>query len=336
MSTKQSYSSANVSRYYYYRLNETQKNIYSTISKGIKAFQPKIEVHCRSVNELFMIFHSVLLDNPLLFYISSSSSSHRYYSDAYNQTMTFMPHYMYDNSCATQHTGRIKRYLKVFDLVKLKSDLEKEKYVHDYCLDTFTYDDSFREDSYSVLGLVLNKTGVCSGISKFVKLALEYIGVDCTVVTGIAKNPREASLSDTRHMWNIVTINGERFHLDVTFNMTGGIKRYDYFNLSDTEIKKDHTITTPVPPCVISGQDYYTVNSQVVNSPTELRNYISSKLKLGNKTIVVKLKRVPKNVDIANKVSTIAAEQYIKLFNKSTQVNCTYNQHQMVFEMHFA
>jgi len=80
---------------------------------------------------------------------------------------------------------------------------------------------------------------------------------------------RVASASGQRpelHMWNIVSINGNAYHLDVTFNMSQStrIKRYDYFNLSDADIKKDHIITSKFPKCSIPNKDYYSANSLVV------------------------------------------------------------------------
>ena len=47
-----------------------------------------------------------------------------------------------------------------------------------------------------------------------------------------------------RHTWNIVRINGKYYHLDATFDNTLGNDkkeiRYDYFNLDDQQIFRDH------------------------------------------------------------------------------------------------
>ena len=50
-----------------------------------------------------------------------------------------------------------------------------------------------------------------------------------------------------RHTWNIVRINGQYYHLDATFDNTLGKNedgltsiRYDYFNLDDKNIFRDH------------------------------------------------------------------------------------------------
>ena len=326
-------SPVNVSRYYFYRLNDEQKGLYGAISKGIKALQAEIKIPLKPINEVSMIIESILLDNPMIFYTRSQT----YTSDLNKGKMLVRPDYKYDKAFTSDSVDQIKIFLKAFNSMKLKSDIEKEKYVHDFCLDHYTYDHSFSDYSYSILGPVINKTAVCEGISKFVKLALGYLVVDCTVVVGKAKNPRDDSDSNECHMWNIVTINGKKYHLDVTFDMTigGSIKRYDYFNLSDTNIKKDHTITNPVPACVTSGEDYYTVNSCVVNNPAELEKYIAEKIRLGNKNIVVKLLRVPDNANVVEKVGNIATQQYVNIRNKSVKVDFLYNPEQLVFEINY-
>jgi transglutaminase/protease-like cytokinesis protein 3 len=132
--------------------------------------------------------------------------------------------------------------LRVFDTVKGKSDLDKELYVHDYCLTNFTYEYAPDDYSYTILGPILRNTAVCEGIAKYVKLALDYLGVKSIVVSGKAKNPLDDSINET-HAWNIVEIEYRTFHLDVTFDMTvkAKINRYDYFNLCDDDIEKDHT-----------------------------------------------------------------------------------------------
>ena len=46
-----------------------------------------------------------------------------------------------------------------------------------------------------------------------------------------------------RHAWNIVKIGGAYYHLDATFDNTlshMGPVRYDYFNLDDGKVFRDH------------------------------------------------------------------------------------------------
>ena len=322
---------ANGSYYYYSLLNNEQKRIYGTILSGIKIRTKNIKMPIRPINEIAKIYNYALLDNPMLFYVSSSF---RQSSDLYKKKCTILPEYIHTRSDTRAYTSSIKNYLREFDSVKDKNDIDKELYVHDYCLNNFSYDYSFDEYCHSIVGLAINKTAVCEGIAKFVKCAFDYLGVKSLVVSGKAKNPALDGRMEG-HAWNIVRIDGKTYHLDVTFDMTikDKILRYDYFNLSDAEIKKDHVIVDNVPTCTTIANDYYSLNSLFVNSLAELGNYFSKAMKQRKRNILVKIKGVPFSDDVANKVMNIAEQQYGKIGKSGTMIEMSYNSSQMVFEI---
>ena len=63
-----------------------------------------------------------------------------------------------------------------------------------------------------------------------------------------------------RHTWNIVKLGGKYYHMDVTFDNSlshNGI-RYDYFNLDDKNIFRDHEpLIAPAPHCTDGDHFYY-------------------------------------------------------------------------------
>jgi len=246
------------------------------------------------------------------------------------------PDYKYARSFIRQTTQSIGQYLHVVDAVKSSSDVVKEMAVHDYCLNHFRYDHSFGEYSTSVLGPVLNKSAVCEGIAKFVKLSLDYLGVKSLVVCGKARNPMDDSVLE-RHAWNIVFIEGRAYHLDVTFDMTlkGKSNRYDYFNLADADIRQERTIINDVPACVTVGNDYMSANALVANNPAELEGIIGDGLRKGKKSLLVKLKNVKATDNAVDKVMAIAQRQYATIRKGSVAVNVNYNPHQWVFEVNY-
>lgn len=237
-----------MSGYYYTRCTAEQKAIYNALLSGIRKRSEKVKLPMRPINEMSMVFNRVLLDNPIIFYTSSFGTT----NDMYKKRCLVRPEYKYTQSFTKASTATVANYLQALDTAKGKSDLDKELFVHDYCLNNFRYDDTFGDYSDSILGPILNKTAHCEGIAKFVKLALDYLGVKCLVVSGKARDPAPDSKIGG-HAWNIVSIDGENYHLDVTFDIAlkGKTNRYDYFNLSDGEIKKDHIIIDDVPKCTI-------------------------------------------------------------------------------------
>ena len=99
--------------------------------------------------------------------------------------------------------------------------------------------------------------GVCEGIAKTVKALCDAVGLECIVALSEA-NP-DAGVK-YRHTWNVVTVGGRRYHLDATFDnsLQRGVKRYDYFNLDDRHIFRDHEeLVLPVPPCTEEKGYFY-------------------------------------------------------------------------------
>ena len=99
--------------------------------------------------------------------------------------------------------------------------------------------------------------GVCEGIAKAVKVLCDALGLWCMIV--ICGNNPEKGIK-YRHTWNIVKLGGKYYHMDVTFDNSlshNGI-RYDYFNLDDKNIFRDHEpLIAPAPHCTDGDHFYY-------------------------------------------------------------------------------
>jgi len=319
-------------QYYYNQLNDEQKTAYVLILSGIKSFSNEIKLPIRPINEISMIFESVLLDNPLVFYVSSFTCT----NDLYKKSCKIKPNYKYAKHFIKENIELANRYLQKFDFLKTTGDINKELYIHDYCLNNFHYDNTIGDYSGSILGPILNKSAVCEGISKFVKLVFDYLNLKSLIVYGKAKNPTSDSTLE-RHAWNIVRVGGKSYHLDVTFDMTlkYKINRYDYFNLADEDISCDHMIISKVPNCTMHGNDYMSINSLVVHNPAELAKYIENSLIHGKKIIIVKLQNVKDTDNIVDKVIAIAQQQYDNIHKRNVAIEVRYNPSQLVFEINF-
>ena len=102
--------------------------------------------------------------------------------------------------------------------------------------------------SHNILGVFAFHKAQCEGIAKAFKVLLNTVDIKCIVVTGEAgKNGRTSP-----HAWNIVNIDGKAYHVDVTWNI-GASRRekvaYNYFNVVDEIMKKDHKVADMLPKC---------------------------------------------------------------------------------------
>ena len=125
------------------------------------------------------------------------------------------------------------------------TEYQKEKVIHDYLVKTIVYDHealnsaNHIDEAFNVLGPLLKKRAVCWGIACAFKLLCDYCQIKSFVVIGNTI-PRQG---DAGHAWNMVKINEETFHVDVTWDIKekGDISFcYDYFNLDDKLILANH------------------------------------------------------------------------------------------------
>ena len=284
-----------------------------------------------SQEDIKQIYEYVLLDNPHIFYVDNV------YETTLGATARFVPKYIYSKRAINKLNSMVNTYLsnlkKAFEKTDDMSALGKERFVHDYCLKYFSYDHKLKKISHTILGPIENKKAVCDGISKFVKLALNYMGVQCIVVTGVGRNPSKSK--DEPHAWNIVDIDGWSYHLDVTYDMTltETITRYDYFNLADNDILKDHVCNGIIPKCGIDGS-YYLKERLVARSLNELEPIIDRHVQTPGKVcFCVKLSSMAYTENTVNTVMELALRRYQIVNPGKANVNVRYNSTQMVFEI---
>lgn len=130
-------------------------------------------------------------------------------------------------------------------------DFEKELYFHDYLVKSCAYDDSETEPRRDVFETFVGKKIVCEGYARGMQLLLNRSGVSNYLIT------------NDDHMWNIVTLNGQNYHLDVTWDDLDSedknLVSHMYFNVTDREISIDHRNLNPaVNNCSSTEMSYFT------------------------------------------------------------------------------
>ena len=121
-------------------------------------------------------------------------------------------------------TARVEKLIR---LAQKLSEWEKEKYVHDFICENIRYDKLKKSYSHEIIGPLGQGVGVCEGIAKAVKILLDALGVWC-VIAICGNNPEASEI------------------------------RYDYFNLDDSQIFRDHEpLIAPAPHCGDHEHFYY-------------------------------------------------------------------------------
>lgn len=107
------------------------------------------------------------------------------------------------------------------------------KRINDYLCNTIQYDNTLR--GYSAESALIEEKATCMGYSLAMCAICDHIGIACNTVTS------------RDHMWNVITINGNQYYIDVCWNDTneGGLPR-TFFMIPDV-IWEDYNILVSMP-----------------------------------------------------------------------------------------
>lgn len=247
-------------QYYYNQMNKQKQAVYHALLKGIRAIDPEIMIPRCEGEELYNIFFQLRLDHPEIFW--ATGFTYKFYTDSPN--VIFVPEYLFEKNKILEHKKAMEARVEKLVRPAMKlSEWEKEKYVHDFICEQVRYDKLKKSYSHEIIGPLGQGVGVCEGIAKAVKVLLDALHVWC-VIALCGNNPDKGI--KYRHTWNIVRLNGVYYHLDTTFDNTltrgradqDNELRYDYFNLPDKQIFRDHEpLLMPAPACTDADHFYY-------------------------------------------------------------------------------
>ena len=269
--------------YYYSHMNKQQQAVYHAMKTGIQSLAPSFPCPRMEGKELTDVFLKLRLDCPEIFFVSGFHF--RYYPDSANVELS--PEYLFDKNKIKDHQKAMKaRVEKLVRPAVTMTELEKEQYVHDFICQNVRYDKLKKSYSHEILGPLGQGVGVCEGIAKTVKILCDQLGIWCIVVISEANPEKNIKY---RHAWNIVKIGGAYYHLDATFDNTlshMGPVRYDYFNLDDGKVFRDHEpVIWKVPACTTSDGFYYRVKKLSFTKIEEVENRALQAAKKGNELI---------------------------------------------------
>lgn len=231
-----------------------EKAIYDEILNAIQQLEPSVNLSQYGTFDdgqtMAALYFKVLEEHPELFYVSNTI-----YWNGTSQSISLNFDYLYSTEEARNKIDEFEEKVTQItgNLINPNmSELEKELALHDYILLNTEYEtQTITDESYTAYGVLMNGRGVCMGYAKAMQLLLNRVGIDAIYVRSPQMN----------HGWNIVTIDGQKYHLDVTWNDPipdkKGRLRYKYFNLSDEEMSVNHVWNTEIYPTCSSNRFKY-------------------------------------------------------------------------------
>lgn len=300
-----------MAEYYYHYLGtcpdgKRKQQTYHLILRGLEALEPSFPVPRSDSTELTEIFTLVRLDHPEIFYAPTFSYSVSPQADS----VQFAPKYLFRKKDIIEHQNAIRaRIQKLIRPAAGSDELSREQYIHDFICQNVRYDKLKKEYSHEIIGPLTQGVGVCEGIAKTVKILCDALQIPCIIV--LSRNNPEKGIK-YRHAWNIVRLGGTAFHLDATFDGTlsaGAETRYDYFNIDDTAVFRDHEeLIWPAPACTDHSRFYYLQKKLSFTKPEEVRSRAAQAVKK-NKTLIFHWRGGYLTREVLKELCTILTEE---------------------------
>lgn len=306
-------------------------NLLNKIRKGIQDYRPAIQISRFVSTQRLQEISKILLENDPC---QIAIKGFRFF--AYPMAIQLQPIYVYSEQEGKPLLAECQRQREII----LSKSKAVETYtavqeIHDILSRNIKYVAGEEPELHSIVGPLTKKKGVCEGYAKTMKFLMDKMSIPCLVITGTAYN--QALQQEESHAWNLIQINGEWCHVDVTFDTTirdGDVLRYDYFGLSTEQIMQDHRYNVSAYPTAISKRlSYYEKNGLIMNTKAALGNFILHEINLGHQDMVFKLPLSAPENGIEKKVSSVISNI---LFQNHNQEGFTlsYNIKQRVFHVH--
>ena len=274
-------------KYYFHKLNIEEQRICSTIVDSIVKQKKSVIIN----NVLFdkkviqRIFDVINLDFPELFYFDISATK-IIYTGFFT---TIQLSYTFSTSTIKQYNQHISDDTFLF-LSSSQLPLKRLKNIYDYLITKVSYEqnDLSSKNKHTLIGPLLEHSGVCEGYAKAFKFLCERNGILCLVVTGEAISKIDGKKGP--HAWNIVKINGSCFHMDATWDSCffhGGSPSLVYYMQPDSVMRCDHFWDINDVPVCNNDQNLPTM----CHNKKELDQTICTNISQGNYEFAVRVNK---------------------------------------------
>ncbi len=251
--------------YYFRGLSDNAKLAYTLIYDVIREHPEEIEIPPLTMEEYNAMFLALSYDHPDILCLSNESKMRKKGNRAY-----FLPQYAHTKDVCETRRGLLEKAVEEAcqGLRPNMTAYEIELYFHDYICDNTVYD-NVEPIGYTAYDALVEGEAVCEGYSRAMQLLLMHKGVESYLVTGKSVDAQKSGEDFSEgHMWNVVNIEGNNYYLDVTWDDLDEKDtdefQHNYFNLTETELLKDHKDLEPAQNNCVSTEYNYFVKEKCV------------------------------------------------------------------------
>ncbi len=246
--------------YAYRSISPEAQIVYQEVLNCILSHDTKITVSTTDQAILDVAYEAVRADYGGLFWVENYVYT-TYTVDGEVTKLEFAPNYSMDQEerMVMQRSIDASVEQMLSGCSPTASDYEKMKYVFETLIRNVGYDLNAPENQNIISAFVYRST-VCQGYACATQYLLQQLGIESTVIKGIADNDH--------HAWNLVKLDGEYYYTDTTWGnaaFTGDVEigadfiNYDYLNVTTEEIERTHQsdVCFDLPNCVASEDNYF-------------------------------------------------------------------------------
>ncbi len=254
---------------------------YDRITEGVEASKESFSIYDErnpiSVEEMETVLSAYRSDRADHFWLGNSV---RYsYSSAKATVVDLMPTYIMSGSELETARGVFDGVVNsiLSEMENGMSEFETELWLHDRLAETVTYIET--ENAHNAYGAIVEGKAVCEGYAEALQYLLQLSGIQSFIAVGTGTNSAGATEA---HAWNFVRIDGKYYQTDLTWDDHGEKIFHAYFNLSDSEMLRDHTLSPTayeLPVCNSDDAQYFSVMEGRIDGSSYSVSSVASRLK---------------------------------------------------------
>lgn len=266
-------------RPYSYKMlnNDKYIYIYDAIITAVEARRTNIDfssVMAITIDDYLAVYQKLYNDETTMFYLDPKF---QYAENVSTKTLTSaVMAYKHSgvtiDNMQTQIDSEVTRVLN--GITPDMSQYDIVKYFHDYICENVVYDDK-ADNCSNIYGAFVGKRALCQGMAKAFSYLCSEVGIESLTITGTADN--------IPHMWNMVKLGSEWYHIDTTYDNAdseshGRYVRYDYFCLDDETINAKRTIDEVdynYPTANSARCNYYVRNGMMAENWEQVRTILT-------------------------------------------------------------
>jgi transglutaminase/protease-like cytokinesis protein 3 len=313
------------SKYYYSLLDSSAKRIYNSILLALVARNPNPSFMINPLGrkpDISKIVQYIDYDNPDLFYVDFRKIQYLSTLTKISLQLNFLYSNRQIDAMEKQLESIIIKILSTHGFASMDA-YNKELILHDNLVKNVSYSNAgVNAETTSIVGTFILRSAVCEGYARAFKLLCDRAELFSLVISG------KATLTtgqEELHAWNIVNLDGICSHVDVTWDSTTrGSSNicYDYFNLTDNDIARDHTWNGSLfPACTSDKNNYHVKNELCINNHSDFKNYVAERVKRGQKKIFFKLTCPEKTMEQVMNTSQEALQSALNGYSMNLQYN---------------